>query len=171
MTAPYLRGTLPTEYTGLDYLEYGPQMSRGFRALKVWMSLKHYGADGYRTLLRQNVTCAEHLDKLVRESSDFEALHEPTLFIYSFRYAPEALRRKAEESKERSEEINAYLDRLNQQIADEIQLSGIAFVMTTKVRDRVVLRLSICSHRTTLDDIDLVLAKLRELGERFQSHG
>jgi aromatic-L-amino-acid decarboxylase len=171
MSAPYLRGTLPTEYSGLDYLEYGPQMSRGFRALKVWMSLKHYGADGYRTLLRQNVACAEHLDKIVRESSDFEALHEPTLFIYSFRYAPEALRRKAEESQERSQEINVYLDRLNQQIADEIQLSGIAFIMTSKVHGRVVLRLSICSHRTTLDDIDLVLAKLRELGERFQSQG
>lgn len=171
VSAPYLRGTLPTEYTGLDYFEYGPQLSRGFRALKVWMSLKHYGAEGYRTLLGQNVKCVEHLDKLVRESSDFEALHEPTLFIYSFRYAPEALRKEAEGSSEKSKEINSYLDRLNQQIADEIQLSGVAFIMTTEVRGRTVLRLSICSHRTTLADIDLVFTKLRELGERLQSQG
>jgi len=169
MTAPYLRGTLPTEYTGLDYLEYGPQMSRGFRALKVWMSLKHYGTDGYRTLLGQNVKCVEHLDKLVRESSDFEALHKPMLLIYSFRYAPEALRNKTDESTEASDEINAYLDRLNQQIADEIQLSGVAFIMTSKVRGQVVLRLSICSHRTTLDDIDLVFAKIIEIGTQLQS--
>lgn len=169
MTAPYLRGTLPTEYTGLDYLEYGPQMSRGFRALKVWMSLKHHGVEGYRTLLRQNVKCAEHLDRLVRGSPDFEALHEPVLFIYSFRYAPEALRRQADESPDASEEINAYLDRLNQQIADEIQLSGDAFLMTSKIRGRVVLRLSICSHRTKLQDIDLVFAKISELGATLQS--
>lgn len=169
MTAPYLRGSLPTEYTGLDYLEYGPQMSRGFRALKVWMSLKHYGAEGYRKLLAQNVKCAEHLDRLVRESTDFEALHEPALFIYSFRYAPEDLRRAGEQSIKKSAEINDYLDRLNQQIADEIQLSGVAFLMTSRVHGRIVLRLSICSHRTTLDDIDLVFAKLRELGESLQS--
>jgi len=170
MTAPYLRGIHPTEYTGLDYLEYGPQMSRGFRALKVWMSLKYYGLEGYRTLLGQNVRCVEHLDKLVRESPDFEAFHPPMLLIYSFRYAPEELRTKAQESNEAAEEMNAYLDQLNQQIADEIQLSGVAFLMTSKIRGRVVLRLSICSHRTTPGDIDLVFTKIREFGGRLRSH-
>jgi aromatic-L-amino-acid decarboxylase len=169
MNAPYLRGTLPTEYTGLDYFDYGPQMSRGFKALKVWMSLKHYGVEGYRTLLRQNVRCAEYLDELVRGSPDFEVLHEPVLFIYSFRYAPEALRRQAEESSNEAEKINAYLDRLNQLIADEIQLSGVAFLMTSKIRDRVVLRLSISSHRTTLSDIDLVFSELIYLGAKLQT--
>ena len=167
MTAPYLRGTLPTEYTGLDYLEYGPQMSRGFRALKVWMTLKHYGVDGYRRSLSQNVRCAEHLDWLVRASRDFEALHAPTLFIYSFRYAPEDLRSAAARSGKDRAAIDAYLDRLNQRIADEIQLTGVAFVMTTSVRHRTVLRFSICSHRTTLKDIEVVFQKLRELGERL----
>jgi glutamate/tyrosine decarboxylase-like PLP-dependent enzyme len=171
MAAPYLRGTLPTEYTGLDYFEYGPQMSRGFRALKVWMSLKHYGVEGYRRLLRQNVACAKHLDRLVRASEDFEALHDPTLFIYSFRYAPKDLRSAADEFAEKGEEINAYLDHLNQQIADEIQLSGLAFLMTTRVHGRTVLRLSICSHRTTLEDIDMVFAKLKELGEGLLAEG
>jgi glutamate/tyrosine decarboxylase-like PLP-dependent enzyme len=165
LTAPYLRGTLPTEYTGLDYLEYGPQMSRGFRALKVWMTLKHYGAVGYRQLLSQNTRCAEHLDRLVRGSADFEALHKPTLFLYSFRYAPADLRLGTRATSAGREKADAYLDRLNQRIADEIQASGVAFVMTTRVRGRVVLRLSICSHRTTLRDIEIVFAKLRELGE------
>lgn len=169
MHAPYLRGTQPTEYTGLDYFEYGPQMSRGFRALKVWMSLKHYGAEGYRRLLRQNIRCAEHLDRLVRESPHFEALHEPTLFIYSFRYAPEYLREQANQSEGRKQEIDAYLDDLNQKIADEIQLSGEAFIMTTTVRGKTVLRLSICSHRTTQEDIDQVFEKLGQLGEMLQS--
>lgn len=165
MTAPYLRGLLPTEYTGLDYFEYGPQMSRGFRALKVWMTLKHYGVEGYRRLLGQNVACARHLDRLVRESPDFEALHEPVMYIYSFRYAPEKYRLAAQESPEQAEEVNEFLDKLNQRIVDAIQLSGLAFMMTTRVRGRTVLRLSICSHRTTLADIEAVFLKLRQLGE------
>ena len=169
ITAPYLRGTLPTKNTGLDYLEYGPQMSRGFRALKVWMTLKQYGVEGYRTLLGQNIRCAEHLDRLVRASTIFEALHQPTLFIYSFRYAPEAWRAVAMESTVKAQQIDGYLDRLNQMIADQIQLSGVAFVMTTRIRNRTALRLSISSHRTTIEDIDLVFAKLLEIGLELQS--
>lgn len=170
MTAPYLRGTLPTEYTGLDYLEFGPQMSRRFRALKVWMSLKHYGADGYKQLLSQSIRCAEHLDELVRASEDFEALHKPTLFIYSFRYVPKHYREKLNGSDGSSDEVNRYLDKLNQRIADEIQASGTAFVMTSKLRGRVVLRLSICSHRTTLRDIDRVFRKFQELGKALDEN-
>ena len=165
LTAPYLRGALPSEHTGLDYLEFGPQMSRGFRALKVWMSLKHYGVQGYRQLLSQNVQAAEHLDELVREAPDFEALHEPIIFIYSFRYVPQDLDAVPVQSGRSPDAVDLYLDYLNQRIADEIQLSGLAFVMTTKIHERRVLRLSICSHRTTLSDIEQVFGKLRELGE------
>lgn len=164
LTAPYLRGTLPTEYTGMDYHEWGPQMSRGFKALKVWMTLKHWGVEGYRRLLAQGVRAAEHLDRRVREAEDFQALHEPVLFIYSFRYAPRDLQRRLEADPRRQRRVDRYLDRLNQRIADELQLSGLAFVMTTAVRDRTVLRLSICSHRTTLEEIDRVFEKMRELG-------
>lgn len=168
LTAPYLRGTLPTEYSGLDYLEYGPQMSRGFRALKVWMTLKYYGVNGYRKLLAQGVRCAERLDELVRNSEDFEALHEPQLFIYSFRYAPVSYRAKAHRSDKDKQKVNSYLDWLNQRIADEIQASGFAFIMTSMLRGRTVLRLSICSHRTTLADIESVFEKLNEIGRAMQ---
>lgn len=164
MTAPYLHGTLPTEYTGLDYLEFGPQMSRGFRALKVWMSLKHYGAEGYRQLLTQSIRCAEHLDRLVHSADDFEALHEPNLFIYSFRYAPKQYLTAVNGSDGPSKNTDAYLDKINQQLADGMQASGTAFIMTTRLRGRVVLRFSICSHRTTLKDIEEVFMKLQELG-------
>lgn len=167
LSAPYLRGTLPTEYTGVDYYEYGPQMSRGFRALKVWMSLQHYGVEGYRTLLRQNVQAAEHLDGLVRRDPDFEALHRPELFIYSFRYAPQDLQERHRAVPGDRGAIDGYLDHLNQRIADEMQLTGQAFLMTTAIRGRTVLRLSICSHRTTLEDIERVFDGLRSLGKKL----
>lgn len=162
MTAPYLQGIIPTEYTGLQYFEYGAQMSRGFNALKVWMSLKHYGAEGYRKLISQNVKCVEHLHELVSNSPDFRVLHKPNLQMYSFQYAPASL---VQSLKDEPEKLNEQLDILNQKITDEIQLSGVAFFMTTKIRNRVVLRLSVCSHRTTLEDIDIVFFKINEIGK------
>jgi aromatic-L-amino-acid decarboxylase len=164
MSAPYLRGTLPTDYTGLDYYERGPQMSRGFRALKVWMTMKHYGAAGYRKLLSQGVACAERLDARVRSSQDFQALHQPTLYIYSFRYAPVAVKEALADSGSSDADIDVAFDELNQRMADAIQASGIAFIMTPKIRGRTSLRLSICSHRTTLADIDGVFDALSEIG-------
>jgi aromatic-L-amino-acid/L-tryptophan decarboxylase len=168
LQAPYLRGTLPSEYTGLYYLDYGPEMSRGFRALKVWMSLKHIGAEGYRKLLSQNVKCVEYLDSLVRNDKDFEALHKPNLLMYCMRYSPLKIKDKYGNNVH---ELEKYLDKLNQQIADEIQISGTAFIMTSKVLGKVVIRFSVCSHRTTQEDIELVFLKLKEIGESFIYRG
>src|SRR5690606_35165284 len=160
MHAPYLRGDLSDINLGHDFYEHGPQMSRGFRALKLWMTLKHYGAEGYRRLLRQNVRCAEHLDALVRADPDFEALHRPVMNLYCFRFRPVRLRDDAEAHA-------AYLDRLNQRLADGIMRSGLAFVMTSQLRGRTVLRLSVCSHRTTLDDIEQVFEAMRRFGHEL----
>ena len=162
IAAPYLQGTLPTDYKGLDYFEYGPQMSRGFNALKVWMSIKHFGKEGYQKLLRQNVMCAKHLHHLVSASPDFVAMHEPDLFIYSFRFFPNELKQIADQSH-----LNKYLDNLNQKITDDITSSGFAFIMTSKVKGHIVIRLSICSHRTTIKDIEQVFERLKTIGRRL----
>ncbi len=169
LSAPYLRGVLPTEYTGLDYFEYGPEMSRGFRALKVWMALRHYGVEGYRKLLRQGLRCAQRLDQHVCASEEFERLHKPNLYIYSFRYAPLEDRKAARRSVQDRARVDAKLDHLNQRIADEIQARGIAFIMTTRIRERTVLRMSICSHRTTLADIDAVFDALARIGRELSA--
>jgi glutamate/tyrosine decarboxylase-like PLP-dependent enzyme len=161
MSAPYLRDADADDHHG-SYFDSGPQMSRGLRALKVWMSLKQYGLSGYRRLLRQNVACVEHLDARVRAHPDFEALHEPTLFIYSFRYAPAALQGSPDDSH-----VDAYLDDLQESIVDAVQESGLAYLTTTDVRGRAALRMSVCSHRTTTDDIDLTFEALAEHGARI----
>ena len=162
IAAPYLQGTLPTDYKGLDYFEYGPQMSRGFNALKVWMSIKHHGREGYQKLLRQNILCAQYLHQMVSESPDFVPMHIPQLFIYSFRFFPKALRQQTDHPR-----LNEYLDKLNQKITDEITATGFAFIMTSKVKGHIVIRLSICSHRTTLQDIEQVFKRLQQIGNMF----
>ena len=159
ITAPYLRGSEATdEEEGIDYLEYGPEMSRGFRALKVWMVLRFFGANGLRKFLSQSLGLARRMHNLVREHPDFEVLHDPTLYLYSFRYVPNALAEREEP------EIQAEIDQLNQRIVDAIQRSGFALLMTTRIRGRVAIRMSICSQRTTEQDIDAMFDVIARWG-------
>ncbi|WP_269321947.1 pyridoxal phosphate-dependent decarboxylase family protein [Haloferax mediterranei] len=170
MHAEYLDFTEEEAYHGTNLGFLGPEMSRPFRALKLWMSLKHRGVEGYRQLLRQNCRCAEHLHDRVVAADDFEVLQEPNLFIYSFRYLPTDLRDAVADADQR-EAINDYVDWLNQRITDELRLTGEAFVTTTEIRDDTAIRLSICSHRTTPADIDTTFEALREHGEHIDAEG
>ena len=170
MHAEYLDFTEEDTYHGTNLGFLGPEMSRPFRALKLWMSLKHRGVDGYRQLLRQSCRCAEHLHDLIVAADDFEVLQEPNLFIYSFRYLPADLR-EAMADDDRRAAIDDYADWLNQRIADDLRLTGEAFVTTTEVQDYTAIRLSICSHRTTPQDIDTTVDALRAHGERIDAEG
>jgi glutamate/tyrosine decarboxylase-like PLP-dependent enzyme len=161
ITAPYLRSAdegSPVD-AGTDFLEYGPQMSRGFRALKVWMTLRHLGTDGLRRQLAHQVALARFLHRLVADHPDFEVLHEPRLNLYCFRFRPHALSDRTLDAA-----TEQFLDRLNHQIADLMQRSGLALVMTTKLRGKVALRFSITSHRTGEHDLDLVFDALARFG-------
>jgi glutamate/tyrosine decarboxylase-like PLP-dependent enzyme len=163
MNAPYLRGILPSSYDGLDFLEYGPEMSRGFRALKVWMTLRQRGIEGVRSALRTGIANTRRLHELVTDHPEFEAAHDPSLYLYCFRYRPADLGDGASDD---------YLDRLNQRVAEDVQRSGLASVMTTRLRGRIVLRLSICSHRTRLRDIETVFAALAMIAKQaHRSYG
>lgn len=168
MHASYLDMMDEEAYQGTNFGFLGPEMSRPFRALKLWMSLKHRGVEGYRQLMRQNCRCVEHLHDRVVAADDFEVLQEPNLFIYSFRYLPADLQDAVADADHR-EAINEYADWLNQRITDKLRLTGEAFVTTTEVRDHTVIRLSICSHRTTPADIDTTFDALREHGERIDT--
>lgn len=158
IAAPYL-GTQPIDESGFDFLEYGPEMSRGFRALKVWMVLRSLGARGLRELLAKNLRLARYLHTLVKEHPDFLALHEPTLYIYCFRYVPYALAERQDEPA-----VQLWLDKLNEEIVTAIQRSGLALIMTTRIRNRVAIRMSICSQRTLEKDIDATFEAIARWG-------
>lgn len=164
ITAPYLRAHGETDdRVGLDFLEYGPEMSRGFRALKLWMTLRFYGARGLREGLAKNVRLARHLHDLVRDDPDCEVLHAPVLYLYCFRIRPCELVGREEEPA-----VRDALDRLNQETAEAVQKSGLAFVMTTRIRGRVSIRMSICSQRTLEADIDRTFEALMQSARAAQ---
>lgn len=168
MHASYLRGSVAETPEEFDFYEFGPQMTREFRALKLWTLLKYFGQEGYRALLHNSVDCAERLDALVRDHEDFTTLQDPNLYIYSFRYVPADLQETlADPPAVPVARVQEYLDELNQGIADEVVDSGFAFLTTTTIHDRRALRMSICSHRTGEDDIETVFDRLAETGARL----
>ncbi len=86
--------------------DYGPELSRRFRAFKVWMLLKGVGLDRLSDAIESNLACARHLESLVRASDDFEMIAPVELSIFCFRHAP------ASSKNEPLEEIDAFNERL-----------------------------------------------------------
>jgi glutamate/tyrosine decarboxylase-like PLP-dependent enzyme len=155
ISASYLTEDDRDELEAFDFFNRGPQMSRGFRAMKVWLSLRYYGAAGYRQFFRRTIDNAQHAHRLISNSDDFEVLQdEPRLYIYSFRYNPGGL------SDER-------LDELNAQIADEVKARQIALVMISRIDGRVTQRLACTNHRTTRADIEAVIEAMRAIGQEL----
>lgn len=133
------------------FSEYGVQLSRNFRALKIWLSMKEHGLEKYGRMIRQNVEQARHLAGLIAERPEFELVAPVPLNIVCFRYVDERL-------------SATQLDELNEELLAEVVLSGLAVPSNTLLGGRYVLRVAITNHRSRLEDFDLLIEKLAELG-------
>lgn len=151
----------------VNFHEYGPQNSRGFRALKVWLALRHAGRKGYEDLIGTDISLAKELYRLVAAHPQLEAFTQG-LSISTFRYVPSDLRPAGKESDE-------YLNALNAELLDQLQRRGEAFLSNAIVDGRFLLRACIVNFRTTLKDIqelpDIIVRYGREADERLRPHG
>ena len=143
-----------------NYFDYGPQNSRGFRALKVWLALRQVGRSGYLCMIADDIRLARHLHALVQQHPDFEAMTQH-LSITTFRYVPSDLR-----PKRGLPEIEDYLNRLNQDLLTRVEKSGEAFLSNALVGGRFALRACIVNFRTSLADIEALLSLLSRLGRK-----
>jgi len=141
-----------------NYNEYGPQNSRGFRALKVWLGLRQVGRDGYVRMIGDDIRLARHLFDLVSRHQEFEATSQH-LSITTFRYVPPDLR--AEPGSPRVEE---YLNRLNQDLLTAVEQSGEAFLSNAVIGGAFVLRVCIVNFHTSLEDVEALPILLSRLG-------
>jgi aromatic-L-amino-acid decarboxylase len=129
---------------GLPFAELGMQLSRGFRALKVWMSLKAHGARTFGRLVEQNVSQARYLRDRVLATPELELLAPVPLNVVCFRYvAPGA--------------DDAALNRINQEILIRVQESGLAVPSSTVLNGRFALRVAITNHRSRREDFDMLV--------------
>ena len=157
LVPPYLRTEPDRGFGGLPWFsEYGVQQTRGFRALKLWMTLQHLGRDGVRGLVGRHIALAQHLAGLVDAAPDLERLAPVELSIVCFRYAPAHLRAD-------DEDLNA----LNKRVMEEVQASGAAFLTQTTLRGRFALRACILHYATTKADVAALVDVVRETGARL----
>jgi len=147
-----------------NYYEYGPQNSRGFRALKIWLGFQQSGASGYRRMIADDIELARRLHEFVGEE---ELLEQGTqsLSITTFRYVPADLRKRAMEPGR----VTDYLNELNARIATALRLGGKAFVSNAHFGDRYMLRACIVNFRTTLADVELLPKLIVEIGRKLDA--
>jgi glutamate/tyrosine decarboxylase-like PLP-dependent enzyme len=136
--------------------EFGLELSRGFRALKIWFALKEHGSLQFGRLIEQNCAQARYLAAAIAGEPELELLAPVSLNIVCFRYGAA----RADEAE---------LDALNQAIVEDIQEAGIAAPSTTRLHGRLAIRVNITNHRTRRDDLDLLLRSVLEAGRRRQS--
>ncbi|MFW6149739.1 MAG: pyridoxal phosphate-dependent decarboxylase family protein, partial [Atribacterota bacterium] len=154
----------PNEY--VDLSDYSLQLSRQFRALKIWMSLKQYGTKKYERVINQNIHLAQYLEALVNESPDFQAITSANLSIFCFRYIPKDLKQRYPRmNHNKQKQINKYLNQLNQSIIEKMLKDSHILISSTILNDIFVLRVCIVNYRTTKQDIKDILTIVRQIGQ------
>ena len=140
----------------VDFSEYGLQNSRGFRALKVWMSLRQIGARGYRERISRDIELAQALGRYVEAHPDLELLTPVSLSICAFRYRPQGV----------SEQD---LDSLNQAVLERVWSREKVFLSNTLVHGKFALRACIVNFRTEESDLEALIDEVVSAGQGVRS--
>jgi aromatic-L-amino-acid decarboxylase len=141
----------------LWFSDYGLQLSRQFRALKVWMSIKEHGLDRFGRMMTRNVKQAHYLGQLIEKEQDMELLAPIGLNIVCFRFNP---------GKLDDETLNA----LNKEILIQLQEQGICAPSYTTLHGRYCLRAAIANHRSIQDDFDVLVKEVVRIGQKLTKH-
>jgi aromatic-L-amino-acid decarboxylase len=142
----------------LNFVDYGPQNSRGFRALKVWLGLQHVGRSGALQMIADDMALSRQLHQMVAQHPQFEALTQ-SLSITTFRYVPADLRERIG-----TPDVEEYLNRLNQDLLTCVEQSGDAFLSKAVIAGKLALRACIVNFRTTREDLEAVTEVCARLG-------
>jgi aromatic-L-amino-acid/L-tryptophan decarboxylase len=138
------------------FAERGVELSRGFKALKVWMGVKTHGRRGYAAAIENDVSLARYLAAEVDRRPDFERLAESVLSIVNFRYRP-AHRALSEED----------LDRVNRKTVNRLVGDGSFFLAPTVLKGRTALRVAIVNFRTRQEDLTALLDEAARIGREI----
>jgi aromatic-L-amino-acid decarboxylase len=135
------------------FWDYGPELSRRFRALKVWMLLKGVGLDSLGAAIESNLACARYLESMVRASDDFEMAAPVELSIFCFRHMPVQLRNGSPQA----------IDAFNERLLIALQRDGSSYLSNATLNGRFALRGCVLNYQTTLRDMEILLDDLRRV--------
>lgn len=139
----------------LDFKDYGPQLHRSFRALKVWMTFKAYGARRLQAAIESNIENMRYLADRIDESQDFVRLAPAPLSVVCFQYRTMDISRHGDQD---------YLNELNGRLLDSLEKDGRVFLSGTNIHGRRVLRACSVNHRLRRQDVEFMLDVVREVG-------
>jgi len=129
--------------------DFGPDLSRGFRALKTWFTLKTFGTDRLGAMIAKSCDLARYLEARIRAEPELELLSSAQLNIVCFRY-------RAEEA-----------DRINGELVIALQEAGLAAPSTTMIGGKLAIRAALFNHRTQEQDVDRMLDGVIRLGRQL----
>src|SRR5438067_7206570 len=153
------------------FWDYGPELSRRFRALKVWMLLKSVGLQALGEAIEKDLACARHFEKLVQNSEDFEMLAPVELSIFCFRHLPARLKGALATGSSEREKIEKQLDAHNERLLLALQRDCSSYLSNAQLRGRFSLRGCVMNYRTTLRDMEILLGDLRRVGAQLEVSG
>jgi glutamate/tyrosine decarboxylase-like PLP-dependent enzyme len=164
--ADYIKVDEQTADESFAFWDYGIELSRRFRALKIWLMLRYYGALRVKAAISKDNALAAELAERVSVAEDFELLAPTQLSICCFRYVPPNLRLQlaATDDDEERARINDRLDDLNARIMHRVQRGGRAYLSNATLQGRYALRACITNFRTTSKDIIETLDTVRACG-------
>ncbi|MFL6513449.1 MAG: pyridoxal phosphate-dependent decarboxylase family protein [Chthoniobacterales bacterium] len=146
------------------FWDYGPELSRRFRALKVWMIMRSIGLRALGEAIEKDLACARYLEKLVLESEDFQMLAPVELSIFCFRHIPAHLREGISESAESAREnLDQELNVWNEKLLVALQRDGSSYLSNALIGTRFALRGCVMNYRTTTRDMETLLEDLRRV--------
>jgi aromatic-L-amino-acid decarboxylase len=156
VTPEYLETTSRGLASGLWLHDYGLQTTRGYKALKIWMSLKENGVEKFGRLIDQNIAQARYLTDLIKAEPLFELVAPTNINIVCFRYRPVGVDR-------------SFLKMINSEIMIRLQEDGVAAISDTTVHGEHCLRVAINNHRTHRDDLQLLVDEVLRLGDEISN--
>lgn len=165
--ADYTRITATDAAESFAFWDYGPELTRPFRALKVWMTLAHVGARAIGEAIESNLDCARYLEELVAASDDFEMQAPVELSVFCFRHlgsgagggSPRPAAPEDPVANERS------LDAWNERLLAALQRGGSSYLSNASIGGRFALRGCVLNYRTTRRDMEILLDDLRREAE------
>ncbi len=152
----YYRFHESEDETPLNYFEYGPQNSRGFRALKVWLALRQVGRVGYRQMISDDIALAKELFTISKTYPELQVFTND-LSITTLRFVPKGL-------SPGNRRVESYLNDLNEKLLLRMQNEGEAFLSNAVINKTFVLRACIVNFRTSIKDIHSLPGLIIHLG-------
>jgi glutamate/tyrosine decarboxylase-like PLP-dependent enzyme len=136
------------------FSDYGPQLSRGFRALKIWMTIKENGIKKLGDIIEQNIQQAKFLTDMIKEDKNLEILAPTRMNIVNFRY------------NDKATEVNN-LNKQNEEILYQLQEKGIAVPSNTLINGNFAIRVAITNHRTKKEDLEMLINSILDIAEKL----